>query len=347
MRKILVIRLSAMGDAAMTSPVVDSVCRSHADVHVTMLSDPMFEPFFARHPNFRFVGTDIRRQRSGLTRLWRLFRTLSKTDDFDTVIDLHDVLRTKVLRAFFRLSGRKVYVINKGRNEKKALTRLENKVKVQLKPTIERYADVFAAAGLPTVVDTYPLKRAGLPDSLLALTGPHDGVRWVGISPFAQHMGKVYPLDKMERLIEMLCSDRRLKVFVFGGGKHEKAIAQTFEKLSDNCVSMVGKVSFAEEMQLMSHLDCMVSMDSSAMHICSLFGTRVISVWGATHPYAGFLGYRQSPADAMQLDLPCRPCSIYGNKPCASGTKYDCLQYPPEGIAAHVHEAVFGQRPKQ
>ena len=83
MRKILVIRLSAMGDAAMTSPVVDSVCRSHADVHVTMLSDPMFEPFFARHPNFRFVGTDIRRQRSGLVGLWRLFRTLAKTDDFE------------------------------------------------------------------------------------------------------------------------------------------------------------------------------------------------------------------------------------------------------------------------
>jgi ADP-heptose:LPS heptosyltransferase len=74
----------------------------------------------------------------------------------------------------------------------------------------------------------------------------------------------------------------------------------------------------------MSHLDLMLSMDSANMHLASLTGVPVISIWGATHPYAGFMGYGQNPDNAIQTSLPCRPCSIYGNKPCMS-KDYACL----------------------
>ena len=75
----------------------------------------------------------------------------------------------------------------------------------------------------------------------------------------------------------------------------------------------------------MSHLDVMLSMDSANMHLASLTGIPVVSVWGATHPMAGFLGYNQDPENVIQIDLECRPCSIYGNKPCQRGD-YACLQ---------------------
>ena len=74
-----------------------------------------------------------------------------------------------------------------------------------------------------------------------------------------------------------------------------------------------------QELILMSHLDVMVSMDSANMHLASITGTKVVSVWGATHPYAGFMGWRQSEDNAVQLPLACRPCSIFGNKPCRRG----------------------------
>ena len=74
----------------------------------------------------------------------------------------------------------------------------------------------------------------------------------------------------------------------------------------------------------MSHLDVMISMDSSNMHLASLTDTPVVSIWGATHPFAGFLGWNQKAEDCVQLDLPCRPCSVYGNKPCFRGD-YACL----------------------
>ena len=92
----------------------------------------------------------------------------------------------------------------------------------------------------------------------------------------------------------------------------------------------------SDELILMSHLDVMVSMDSSNMHMASLVGTKVVSIWGATHPYAGFMGWRQSEENAVQLDMPCRPCSVYGNKPCLRGD-YACMNnISPEMIIEKI-----------
>ena len=86
----------------------------------------------------------------------------------------------------------------------------------------------------------------------------------------------------------------------------------------------------------MSYIDVMVSMDSANMHLASLVGTTVVSVWGATHPYAGFMGWNQKEENAVQVTLPCRPCSIFGNKPCRRGD-YACLrQIEPSDIIQKI-----------
>ena len=58
-------------------------------------------------------------------------------------------------------------------------------------------------------------------------------------------------------------------------------------------VSMIGKLNMRTELNLMSHLDVMLSMDSANMHLASLVNIPVVSIWGATHPYAGFMGWKQ------------------------------------------------------
>ena len=85
-------------------------------------------------------------------------------------------------------------------------------------------------------------------------------------------------------------------------------------------------------------LDVHVSMDSANMHLGSLVGKDVISIWGATHPYAGFYGYRQRPDLAIQTCLPCRPCSIFGNKPCYRGD-WACLNtIEPEQVIKKIND---------
>ncbi len=95
--------------------------------------------------------------------------------------------------------------------------------------------------------------------------------------------------------------------------------------------SVAGKISLGEELELMSKLRVMVSMDSANMHLASLVGTRVVSIWGATHPNAGFLGIGQRESDCVQRELTCRPCSIYGKRKCKYGD-YRCMDIAPEEI---------------
>lgn len=329
MKRVLVIRLSAMGDVAMASPVLSTVCRTYPDVTFDVLSTPFFEPFFEPLDNLHFIGTDIKKRKDGLRAIWQLYRQLSADTKYDAIVDLHDVLRTKVLRLLFRLSCRKIVKIDKGRSEKRRLTAAKNKRFEQLTPMINRYADTFAKAGFPISISDNYLSRRVMP-SIDGIT-EKNGETWIGISPFAQHKGKIYPLDKMKSVVSLLTTKSNYRVFLFGGGAKEKAVAEEWAVQFENCNSVVGKLKLADEMALMSNLDCMLSMDSSAMHIASLFHVRVVSVWGATHHFAGFLGYGQSESDIVGLDLPCRPCSIYGNKPCITGD-YKCFDISPEKI---------------
>ena len=248
--------------------------------------------------------------------MYRLYRELLK-HNFHAVADLHDVLRTKLLRIFFCCSGLKVRHINKGRKEKRRLTRKKNKIFRPLKPTIERYADVFRALGqafVPLDFRSVFGLSCGDFNMIKPLTGEKSGT-WIGIAPFAKHEGKVFPIDRMEQVVAHFSKKDDVIIFLFGGAA-EKAVLEEWSTKYPRTVSVVGKLNLSEELILMSYLDVMLSMDSANMHLASLTATPVVSVWGATHPHAGFYAYNQSLDNAVQVDLFCRPCSVYGSKPC-------------------------------
>ena len=325
-----------MGDVAMTLPAVAALRARYPDLRISILTTPFFQAFFREIPDLDFVPFDKKKRHKGVLGVIRLWRDIRKQNRIDAVADLHDVLRSKILRTLFRLSGKRTAVIDKGRAEKKALTRPEHKVLRPLEPTITRYADVLGRLGYPVDIPekAQPVIRP-VPAAIAEIAG-EKSAPWIGIAPFAQHRGKIYPLEKMERLVESLSQNKDLKLFIFGGGSQEQAVADEWAGKYPNTVSAIGKVRLPEELDLISNLDCMVSMDSSAMHMASLYAIPVISVWGATHPYAGFMGWGQTPDHAVQLDLPCRPCSIYGNKPCLYGD-YRCMGgIAPEVIGTNV-----------
>ena len=322
-----------MGDVAMTAPIVSAVCRSHPTIHFDYLSTAFFEPFLEPLPNLTFVPTNIHRDHGNLVDVWKLYKELTAADFYDAVIDLHDVIRTKALRAFLWLAGSSVYVIDKGRKDKKNLT--SGKIHCQLMPMTDRYAATFAKAGLTFNSESHSRPKEPLPPTA-GLQPKAQGEVWIGVSPFAQHEGKRYPLELMKQVIERLSADGKVRIIVFGGGAAEKLGAEALVADIPNAHNMIGMMKLRDEMALMSNLDCMVSMDSSAMHICSLYGVRVVSIWGATHPYAGFLGYGQKEGDVVQIDdLKCRPCSVFGNKRCKFGD-YRCMQIQPEDIVKRV-----------
>ncbi len=319
MKKLLVIRFSALGDIAMSVPVVHDLAVQYPDLEITMLSREMARPLFERMPsNVHFIAADLNEQHKGLFGLCRLWRD-AHLSDFDYIADFHDVLRTWWLRTEGCLHRKKVAKIDKGRKGKRALTRQKNKVFVQQATSFERYAKVLEQLGFPTKQQFVKLDYSAFCETQKA-----DNETWVGIAPFAKHPAKVYPLEKMEIVIKALSERENTRVFLFGGGAEESQEIESLCAKYNNVQPAKSQQGLRGELALMGQLDVMLSMDSANMHLASLVGTRVVSIWGGTHPYAGFLGWNQKETDCIQLDLPCRPCSVYGNKPCLRGD-YVCM----------------------
>lgn len=327
-KAVLISRFSALGDVAMTLPAVYDACTANPDADFYFLTRHHPAQVFINKPsNLTMTPVNLENYK-GVQGMRRLARALCKRYGITDYIDLHDVLRTKLLRFFMRLEGVRISRLDKGRRSKKELTRRSNKMLVQLKPMPERYREVFYRAGIALANDFESLFGEGRGDreAFSAVTGPKQpGWKWIAIAPFAKHKGKIYPVDQLERVIDHLNRKENVKIFMMGYGEEESSIIDRLSARYSSVVNMAkANIGIPAELALLSHCDVMLSMDSANMHLASLVGLRVVSVWGATHPYTGFLGWKQRTRDVVELDMTCRPCSVFGDKPCLRGD-YHCL----------------------
>ncbi|PJJ10195.1 ADP-heptose:LPS heptosyltransferase [Flavobacterium sp. 1] len=305
-----------MGDVAITVPVLRAFANQYPEVKITVVSRPFFKPFFDGIPNLSFFAFDEKERHKGFFGLLRLFQDL-KALQIDAFADLHNVLRSKVVRTLFILSGKKTASVDKGREEKKALIRPENKIFKPLATMFERHAKVFQELGFSVNLANpiFP-KKAILDQEIIDIIG-NNNQKLIGIAPFAQYDSKVYPLDLMQEVINQLASTKSQKILLFGGGKKEIQLLNSLSKHKENVIVAAGKIKFPQELQLISNLDVMLSMDSGNAHIAAMLGVKVITLWGATHPYAGFSPFNQPLENALVSDrnlYPKLPTSVYGNK---------------------------------
>lgn len=327
----------------MTLPVISAFVTQYPDVKITVLTKAFFKPMFAQFQNLSVFEADVQGEHKGVFGLWKLYKKLS-TLEINAVADLHNVLRSKVLKRYFRFEKIPVFQIDKGRPEKKALTRKKDKVFRPLKTTHDRYADVFAAMGFPIdLTKAKSLAREELTEKMLALIG-RENKKWLGIAPFAAFEGKMYPLELIEKVIAILNSSANYKLLLFGGGNLEKGKLQQFENKYENCTQVVDKLTFSEELALISNLDGMLSMDSGNGHLAAMYGVPVITLWGVTHPYAGFYPFGQDANNALLADrkrFPLIPTSVYGNK-MPDGYEKAMETISPETVVEKVRRILEG-----
>jgi ADP-heptose:LPS heptosyltransferase len=314
-RNLLIFRFSSLGDVAMTVPVIQLLLKQHPSLQVTIVSNGFVAPLFKDIDRLHFYAADLKGKHKGIKGLFKLYKELKAYSSFDAIADLHDVLRTKILRAFFSFSQKPIAIIDKGRKEKKGLTRKENKILRPLKTTFQRYADVFESLALPVVLSVQEgIKTPPLVTDYHLQELKSAGYYVIGLAPFAQYAEKTYPQQKMKEVVKMLLRHPNNRILLFGGASEKKVLDQ-WESEFEGVQSLAGKMSFEKELEMIAQLDVMISMDSANMHLASLFSVPVVSIWGATHPFAGFYGWGQAAENAVQVDLYCRPCSVFGNKP--------------------------------
>jgi ADP-heptose:LPS heptosyltransferase len=324
---LLVIRTSAMGDVALTTPVINALRKNYPDVTITLVTRSVFAPFFNSISGVHLVLPDFNCRHKGLPGIFRLFADIKNKGRIDHVIDLHDVIRTKMLRLLFRLHGIPASVIKKGRSEKKKV--IKGKNRSGLKHTVERYCDVFYKAGFAVIPEpgVSIIPPSGSMNKISGLALQTD-VTDIGVAPYAKHKLKMWPEEYMIRLLRMLSEKHEVKYWFFGGVEDLDKLNILHKSLPGSYV-VAGKLDLGEEIALMSRLDLMITMDSSNMHMAALSGTNVISIWGGTDPVIGFGAWQQPEDYAIRIpveELNCRPCTIYGKGKCRRGD-FACMNW--------------------
>jgi len=324
-RHILVYRLSALGDVAMTIPAIYSAARHWPTVTFHVATSAFCAQLFIEAPT-NIVVHPIAKPIT----TWRVLKQLNQLP-IDAVADLHNVLRSWLVDAWFRLKGKKVRMMTKMRDERDAILHQHQSAS---KPFTQRYFNVFARLGLPCE-PAFTSVFSEQPSLPLQLEKGQE--QWIGIAPYARYDNKTYPLEQMKQVVQLLTAKADSRVFLFGSrGEQAETLAQ-WEQLSPRVHNVAGRYSLSEELALMAHLDTMLSMDSANMHMASLVGTRVVSVWGSTTPACGFMGWQQQSADAVLLNLDCQPCAIGGSEQCKLKTLACLRQLTPDTIVKKLY----------
>jgi len=335
-----------MGDVALLVPVVKALTTTYKDVEVTVVTRPKFGPMFFDMERVVVFPADVDYTYTGVLGTRDLFGKLLRKGPYEVVMDMHDHIRTILLRGLFKIFGARVIVFDKGRPDKKAFTRRENKKTEPLPHTVERYRMAFEKAGFPITIGGPPY--LSLSDSIQTASGwftykksmEHD--RWIGVAPFAAHKSKIWPVENYPKVIEQVLKSFPAKFFLFGGGEKEIKYFEALKKQFPNNIEVIaGQLKLRQEIALMKHLDLMLCVDSSNMHLAALSDVPLLSVWGGTHPDVGFSPYGVAADKIIQIDrseLPCRPCSVYGTEKCYRGD-FACLtRITPEAVSTRVVE---------
>lgn len=288
----------------MLVQAVRNLLDSNPDINLTVVTRPNFQVFFGKHDRLHFHDVSLHDRHKGLLGLHKLYKEL-KQYSFDSFLDMHDVMRSQIVRSFYKLGKTKVFTIKKERKSKENIITKKSPLKQQ-KHSIERYLDVARKAGLKTTPNyRYILPKANEDKSKLIT---------IGIAPFAAHTSKEWGEDKFIALLNLLEASKEYQVLLFGGGEREKSILEKWQSQFTSVRSVAGQYKLSEELVLMANCSCFVAMDSGNMHMASLVGVKTISIWLSTHPFLGFApwGNEEYILQPKQEKAPCRPVSVYG-----------------------------------
>ncbi|HYG04632.1 MAG TPA: glycosyltransferase family 9 protein [Chryseosolibacter sp.] len=354
MKKIIVVRFSALGDVALLVPVVRSLVATYQDVEVTVVTRPKTAPLFYDIERVVVFPADVDYTYTGVFGMLELFKTLMKKGrSYEAFIDVHDHIRTMILRTFFRIFGTPVFVFEKGRQEKKAFARKERKITAPLRHTVVRYMQAFEKAGYPFNLLSAPYfsTNEAIETAAAEWLNKNEIIkkeRWIGIAPFAMHASKIWPIENYPLVMQHILAQGDVKFFLFGGGEKEvKTLENIQKKFPDNSIVVAGQLKLRQEISIMRRLDLMICIDSANMHFASLSGVPVLSIWGGTHPDVGFSPFGAASDNIVQVSreqLPCRPCSVYGRESCYVGG-FPCLtRITPELLADRVEKLLVARQ---
>ncbi len=312
----LVMRFQSLGNVAMLIPVLSSVAAENPESQFVVLTQGRLKDLFFGMENVHVWNVEQDPDSDKKKSAWQVYSELKQAYKITHVVDLQKNSWSEMLDFLFRMSGKRVTKLHSDSLAKQRLCRKGYSACEPLRTEFERYAETFRRAGLRcevsfTAVPENPVAKALVRERF----GEKHGTM-IGIAPFAKSKTNMIPYRISKEVIARFSQRKDTKVYLFGAGRVECEMLNQWAELFDNVENVAGKVSIAEELELMRGLDLMLCMDSANQHLASLVGLRCLSVWCGTHPYSGFSGWNQSKDDILQQPWSCRPCTMHGRNKC-------------------------------
>ena len=327
--KILVVRFSSIGDIVLTTPVLSAIKSKHPDCELHYLSKASFKNILENNPHIDHLHLIDKSIDEIILDL--------KKEKYDIIIDLHNNIRTKSLKAKLNC---KMSSFPKLNIQKWLLVKL----KMDRMPrvhVVNRYFEAVNCIGVENNLERieFPISTENVVDVNKELGVSPITYRTIAIG--AQFATKKMPVDLIVDVIKKSAGS----IVLVGGTVDTEAAQEIINRVGSNqVIDATGKFNLQQSGSIVAQSNALLTNDTGMMHIASAFDVPIISVWGNTTPSLGMYPYRpgqESTSSIHQVNgLKCRPCSKIGYDKCPKG-HFKCMKNQNAGAIAADFNLVF------
>jgi ADP-heptose:LPS heptosyltransferase len=316
-KKIIIIRLSSLGDILLTTPLIRSVKKQYPDIEIDFLLREEYKDTLLFNP---YVNNLICFTNNRTDEVKKKIRT----EKYDLIIDLQNNLRTAGLLEY---SKAQLVKYKKKNISKFLLVKFKINLLKDAEPVPVRYAER---------ISDFTLDDKGL--ELFTNKGPslliNHNEQYIGLAPGARHYTKKWLSEYFIELGNKLTSDG-YNILLFGG-KDDKEICSLISKSVPGSISLANNNDLLQTSADMKYCKAIVCNDSGMMHTAAASGVPVLAIFGSTVKEFGFTPYKIRYRVNEHLSLPCRPCTHIGRKNCPLD-HFKCMkEITPDAVYQNV-----------
>ncbi|MBD66071.1 MAG: hypothetical protein CME62_12745 [Halobacteriovoraceae bacterium] len=326
---IMLVRFSSMGDVVIQTSLVEFLKKNIPQLEITFVTQKLNRVFLDNHPHIdRTLYYEKKSGQKDLNQLLKLISDIKKTNP-DLIIDLHNTLRSKVMRLL--TPSLPHMVVNKRSFWRKLLVLTKKDFLAKQSPQHLRIREDFSRIfNLDVFNDSDKLTRISADfDQILTQKKPI-----LVIAPVASFKTKIWPMEHYEQLIKLLRSDSyfsQYKIEIIAGPE-DRYCSELGQAYSDELVqNRQGQLSLHETCSLIASARLLIGNDTGMNHIAESFHIPTITLFGSTSPSFGFRPHLVH-SDYMYKNISCSPCSVTGSKPCHRPTHECMLAIKPEEV---------------
>ncbi len=324
--RILVIRLSSIGDIILTQSVVADLRDLFPEAEIYFLCKPEYQAL----PEL--FGLDLKIIPYSRSFSWHI--GLLK-QSFDLVIDLHNKFSTWMIRHLVRSHKKAVY--HKQHKLRRRIVKGDHSISIE--STVRLYysalVNLFPNEFSLTSPIRYPVLHSEfLPSDIEIIPRIYPDRKLIALFPGAAHNTKIWQLENWGKLIENCYNKYEFRIY---GNQSDYGLTRNLGADYNDIKNLCGQLNLKQLTAELNVCDVIISGDTGPMHLAAALNKPQIAIFGGTHPRLGFAPLNDK-AIILSADLECQPCSLHGKKKCPKGT-FECMKLiTPEMVETKLKE---------